>query len=74
MSTPIVMMISVTGEARRAGWIVTRSSSPPTAVTATTARATARGRGRPSGPSETRTIAPSMANSPWAKLMIPVTL
>ena len=49
------------------------SISPPIAMVIATAAATASGRGS-SGSSEMAIMPPSMTNSPWAKLMMPVAL
>ena len=75
IEAPIVMMINVTVEAFRAGRMVSQWWAAPRAATMTTVKTKARGRGRSSLlRSETMVSAPSMALSPWAKLMTPVTL
>ena len=65
----MVMMISVTAEAPRAGSIASRCSSRPTATAATIASSAASGSGTPAAAANTVTMPPSMTNSPWAKLM-----
>ena len=65
----MVMMISVTGEAPRAGSIASRCSSNPTAIATTIASSAASGSGTPAAAANTVTMPPSMTNSPWAKLM-----
>jgi len=75
MDSPMVMMISWMTLALRTGRMVKRSISPPTMTVARTAAAIASGSGRLQAVRKnTLNIPPSMTNSPWAKLMMPVVL
>ena len=65
----MVMMISVTAEAPRAGSIARRCSSRPTAVATTIASSAASGSGTPAAAAKNVTMPPSMTNSPCAKLI-----
>ena len=64
----MVMMISVTALAPRAGSMARRCSSRPTATATTTANSAASGNGNPAAAANTVTMPPSMTNSPCAKL------
>ena len=69
IEAPMVMIMSVTTEAPRAGSTANFSSAMPTMVAAATASRMASGMGRPSATSETVAMPPIMTNSPWAKLI-----
>ena len=69
IEAPMVMMISVTAEAPRAGSIARLCSSNPVAVAATTASSMAAGSGTPAAARKNVTMPPIITNSPWAKLM-----
>ena len=69
IEAPIVMMISVTTEAPRAGSTANFSSRRPSNAATATARTTATGRGRPESTSHTLLMPPIITNSPCAKLM-----
>jgi hypothetical protein len=64
---PMVMMMSVTADAPRAGSIAKRCSASPTATAARMASTAAIGSGMPAATAKTVTIPPSMTNSPCAK-------
>ena len=72
--TPIVMMISVTVPAWRAGSIASFSTSSPTITAAATASSTATGSGRPVASRLTALMPPTITNSPCAKLIAPLAL
>ena len=65
----MVMMISVTTDAPRAGSTANFSSARPTAAAASTAAGIATSTGNPAPASETVTMPPIITNSPCAKLM-----
>ena len=67
------MKISVTPVAARAGRIASRYAERPDGAAASTASAAAPSGGMPLAASDAAVIAPIMANSPWAKLISPVT-
>ena len=69
MEAPIVMMMSVTTEAPRAGSTANFSSASPTAAAASTAIGIATGGGSPELASDTAAMPPIITNSPCAKLM-----
>jgi hypothetical protein len=73
MESPMVMTIIRSTEGRHSQRMKVNSTSAPAAAVAATARATASGSGTTRW-SETAIIPPSMTNSPWAKLMMPVAL
>ena len=66
---PIVMMIRVTVSAPLTGSIASFSSATPTSAGTRMAKTSARASGSPLWAKNTASIAPSMMNSPWAKLM-----
>ena len=65
----MVMMISVTVSAWRAGSMASFSSSSPTMTAASTASGTAASSGSPAPTSVTALMPPIITNSPCAKLM-----
>jgi len=65
----VVMMMSTTALAPRAGSIAKRWSASPTITVKTIARHAANGSGTPARARNTVVIPPSITNSPWAKLM-----
>ena len=65
----MVMMISVTAEAPRAGSIANWCRAKPTAVATMMASSAASGSGTPAAAAKNVTMPPSMTNSPCAKLM-----
>ena len=65
----MVMMMSVTTGASRAGSTASFSSANPTPTAASTERTTATGRGSPAEMKPAAAIPPIITNSPWAKLM-----
>ena len=69
IEAPMVMMISVTTEAPRAGSTANFSSARPTAAAASTATGIASGSGSPASASDTVAMPPIITNSPCAKLM-----
>lgn len=70
---PMVMMIILSTEGFSSQRMKITSTRAPTAMVISTARAMATGSGtRPFR--EMAIIPPSMTNSPWAKLMMPVVL
>ena len=64
----MVMMISVTADAPRAGSIARRCSRSPTTTAATMAIRAASGSGTPAASAKTVPMPPSITKSPWAKL------
>ena len=70
----MVMMISVTVSALRAGSIASFSSSSPTTTAASTASGTAAASGRPAPTRVTALMPPIITNSPCAKLIAPLAL
>ena len=69
IDAPIVMMISVTTEAPRAGSTANFSSARPTSAAATIASGIASRYGNPLAVSDTVAMPPIITNSPWAKLI-----
>ena len=69
IEAPMVMMISVTADAPRAGSIANWCSKSPTAVATTIASRAAIGSGTPAAAAKNVTMPPSMTNSPCAKLI-----
>ena len=63
----MVMMISVTADAPRAGSIASACSRRPTATAAATAMSAASGSGTPAAAANTVPMPPIMTNSPCAK-------
>ncbi len=74
METPMVMMMRMSGEAVRAGRMVSLSVRIPARVAPTRAATATTGKGQPRPESQAVNMAPSMTNSPWAKLITPVAL
>ncbi len=75
METPMVIMMRFITEAFLTGLMASLSMRKPTKVAISRARAMHRPRGRPVHRlTKTLSIPPSMTNSPWAKLIIPVAL
>ena len=66
----MVIMISATGLAPRAGSMAKRCKANPTPVVTTMAISAANGSGTPAIAMKTVVMPPSMTNSPWAKLMM----
>jgi hypothetical protein len=73
IETPMVMMIIRRTEGFRSQRMQVTSTSAPAAIVTRTAPAMASGSGRRRW-SVTAVIPPSITNSPWAKLMMPVVL
>jgi len=75
MLPPMVMMTRPRGVADLRGLMASRSNTMPTTVVRRMAPGIAAAKGRPAAPRSDRVnIPPSMTNSPWAKLMMPVAL
>ena len=75
MLTPMVMMTRLMAGQSRTGRMARRSTSAPSSVVPATARTMASGSGRPRARMQnTLIMPPSITNSPWAKLMMPVAL
>ena len=70
----MVMMISVTVPAWRAGSMASFSMSSATTTDASTASGSATSSGRPSASSVTALMPPIITNSPCAKLIAPLAL
>ena len=70
----MVMMTAFMAGAPARGRMVSRSISPPTTAVARQAARMARGNGSPIPANQTDSRPPSITNSPWAKLMMPVVL
>jgi hypothetical protein len=73
VDAPRVSRIRRSVEARRAGWMTARLTRAPTQAVPVTARAAATSRFTPAPASMAYGSAPSITNSPWAKLITPVT-
>ena len=71
---PMVMMMSVTTSALRAGSIANFSTSRPARPAMPTASRMANGSGMPAVTSTAADIPPNMMNSPCAKLITPLAL
>ncbi|MNT97674.1 hypothetical protein D3C72_2400490 [compost metagenome] len=67
IDAPMVMMISDTTGAPRAGPIASLFSATPMAAVTVMAISAASGSGRPASKANTVIMPPSMTNSPWAK-------
>ena len=67
IDAPMVMMMSETTGAPRAGSIASLLSATPMPAVTTMARTAARGRGSPAAKPKTVIIPPSITNSPCAK-------
>ena len=67
IQAPMVMMMSDTTGAPRAGSIASLLSATPTPAVATIAASAASGIGRPAMLAKTVIMPPSITNSPWAK-------
>ena len=72
--TPMVMMISVTVPAWRAGSIASFSTTSATSTAAATASGSATPRGSPAAHRVAALMPPIITNSPWAKLIAPLAL
>ncbi len=69
IEAPMVMMISVTGDAPLAGSIASRCSAMPTRTATASASRAASGSGMPAATAKKVTMPPIMTNSPCAKLI-----
>ncbi|CFN71817.1 Uncharacterised protein [Bordetella pertussis] len=74
IEAPMVMMMSETTGAPRAGSIARRFNATPVAAVTAMASSAASGSARPAPCAKTVIMPPSMTNSPWAKFTTPVAL